>query len=230
MAAIEFPPLLSGHAVAGDAFAMACAAADQADPGTVFYSPDEATMRAALTLAPETPLSEAIGVSFAASLGLNDALGSLAPPEVAVHLAWPDRFRVNGALCGRLLARASTLDVSAVPDWLVIGVEMPLTSQSTGEPGQTPEDTCLHAEGCGAITAPDLIEAWARHMMNWLHIYLTDGFAELHEDWRAKAWGLGEDIQSPEPGEFIGLDEQGGIILKTKNCTRIFPLTDMLIS
>ncbi len=228
MAGLEFPPLLKGRAVAGDPFEMACEAAGEADPGTVFHAPDEAVMRAAIVLAPEVTLREAMGVSFAISLGISDALGALAPPEVGVHLVWPDRLRVNGALCGRLSARASTRDPEAEPDWLVIGIEVPILPGTAAEPGRTPDETCLVDEGCGDITAPTLIETWARHMMNWLHIYLTDGFAEVHEDWRSKAWRLGKRVDTPAPGTFVGLDEWGGMLLKSGDETRILPLTDML--
>lgn len=228
MAGIEFPPLLSGRAVAGDPFETACAAANEADPGTVFYSPDDATLRAAILLAPEVALDQAIGVSFAVSLGLNDALGALAPPEVGVHLVWPDRIRVNGALCGRLRAAAATSDPKAEPDWLVIGVEMAIHPRAGVEPGEKPDETCLYEEGCGDIATPELIEAWARHTMNWLHVYLTDGFGELHEDWRARAHGLGAAVDYPRPGTFLGLDELGGMILKSGITTEIVPLTTLL--
>ena len=225
---VDFPPLLTGMAVAGDPFDAAVAAAEEADPGTVFYLPDELAFSAAVVLAPETPLREAVSVSFAISLGFNDALGALAPPEVGLHLVWPDRFRVNGALCGGLRARASTADPAAVPDWLVIGIDVPMVPEAGVEPGEVPDETCLAEEGCGEIRGPDLIEAWARHMMNWLHIYLTDGFQPLHEDWRARAHALGDKVEAPERGVFVGLDESGGMILKTEAGTRILPLTDIL--
>lgn len=221
--AIDFPPLLTGVLVAGEPFAVACEAATDAEPGTVFYAPDEAVMRAAILLAPETPLSRAISVSFVASLGLNDALGALGPPELAVHLEWPDRVRVNGALCGRLRAACSTDDPNAEPDWLVVGLEVPILSVDVDTPGEKPEETCLHEEGCGTVTSHDLIETWARHMMNWLHVYLTDGFEPLHREWLVKAHGR-------EEGRFIGLDEHGGLILNEDGTTRIVPLTQMLES
>ncbi len=87
--------------------------------------------------------------------------------------------------------------------------------------GETPDQTCLHEEGCGDVTASALIETWARHMMNWLHIYLTDGFEPLHREWLQKAHGR-------EDGTFIGLDEHGGLILKDGDATRILPLTQLL--
>jgi biotin-(acetyl-CoA carboxylase) ligase len=225
---VEFPPLLTGLAVAGDPFEAAVSAASGGEPGTVFYSPDEAVMRAAILLAPETPLAQAVSVSFAVALGLNDAIGVLAPPEVGVHLVWPDRLRVNGGLCGRIRMAASAGDPSEEPDWLVVGAEVQVLPLAGVEPGRRPNETCLHDEGCGDISAMALLEAWGRHMMSWLHVYLTDGFAELHEDWRAKAHGLGGEIEYPEAGLFVGLDEWGGMILKDGEATRILPLTRFL--
>ena len=81
----------------------------------------------------------------------------------------------------------------------------------------------------GAILLPDLLEAWGRHMMNWLHIYLPDGFAPLHREWRATGDGLGETVTYPEEGTFIGLDENGGMILKAGETTRILSLADHLV-
>ena len=217
--AIEFPPLLTGIAVPGDPWEAACAAARaDADPGTVFYAIDDLTMRVAILLAPEEPLEDAVRASFAVTLGFNDALGALAPPEVALHLVWPAGIKVNGAACGTLRAAASTDDPEAEPDWLVLALEVPVVCDLDGS---NPDQTALHNEGCGEVLIPDLIEAWGRHMMNWLHIYMTDGFEPLHREWLTKADGR-------EEGHFLGLDERGGLLLKDDTGTRILPLTDLL--
>ncbi|MEM7751978.1 MAG: DUF4444 domain-containing protein [Pseudomonadota bacterium] len=225
---IEFPPLLKGLAVAGDPFEAAVSAADEAEPGSVFYSPAEERLEVAVLLAPETALADAITVSFAVSLGLNDAIGALAPPEVAFHLEWPGAFRVNGASCGGMRACASTMVAEEEPDWLVIGLNVPVQDALSEEPGETPDRTTLQAEGCGDISGSALTEAWARHMMNWLHIYLTDGFQPLHVHWSTRAYRLGETITVPKAGTFVGLDERGGLILKDDGGARILPLTSLL--
>ena len=216
---IEFPPLLTGIAVPADPWEVALAGARaDVDPGTVFYGIDEATLRVAILLAPEEPLQDAIRASFAVSLGFNDALGALGPPEVALHLVWPNGIKVNGAHCGHMRAAANTDDPEAEPDWMVLALDVPVIAETDGS---NPEETALHNEGCGEVMIPDLIEAWGRHMMNWLHIYLTDGFEPLHREWLQKADGR-------EEGTFLGLDERGGLLLKDDKGTRILPLTDLL--
>ena len=218
---IAFPPLLTGVAVPGDPWEAAIASAKaDGDPGTVFYGVDEATLRVAILLAPEETLQDAMRAAFAMTLGFNDALGAVAPPEVALHLGWPDRILINGADCGTLRAAANTDDPAEEPDWLVFALDVPIFDL-TDAPGDTPDRTTLHNEGCGEVTTPDLIEAWGRHMMNWLHIYLTDGFEPLHREWLTKAHGR-------EEGTFLGLDEKGGLLLKDDNGTRILPLTQMV--
>ncbi|MEQ9042059.1 MAG: biotin/lipoate--protein ligase family protein [Silicimonas sp.] len=227
--ALEFPPLLTGIAVTDDPFQAALqSVADEVEPGAVFYGVDPARMQAAIVLAPEEPLQSALRVSFAVALGLNDALGALAPPEVGVHLVWPDRIKVNGAFCGTLAFAASTREPGDEPDWLIVGLEMPLVRPAASEPGHDPDRTALYEEGCSDIALPDLIEAWGRHMMNWLHIYLTEGFEPLHREWRAKGDGLGGEVTYPQAGTFVGLDENGGMILKTGETTRILSLADRL--
>lgn len=224
-AAPQFPPLLSGEPVAKgvDPFAKAVArAALGADPGLVVWSEETSTLRAAMVLAPEVPLEQAAPAAFALALGLGDALGALAPPEVAVHFDWPSGLRVNGARCGRLRAAASTDDPAAEPDWMVVGIEIPLTPPRARDPGADPERTWLAEEGCAEITASRLLEAWSRHSLVWINTWTERGFQPLHESWRGRAWGLGEPLT--EGGVFMGLDEYGGQLVKSASGTALRPL------
>ena len=225
----SFPPLLRGEETMPgmDPFAKAVAsAALGTDPGLVCWARDEAALRAALVLAPEAPLEQAIGVVFAVALGLGDALGALAPPEVAVHYVWPDGIKVNGADCGRLRAAASTTDPKLEPDWLVVGVDIPYLPPSDDDPGRRPDQTCLAEEGCIDVTPPRLLESWARHTLVWIHRFMDDGFQGLHGAWRERAWEMGEEL--PEGGIFMGIDEMGGMLVKTARTTELRPLTAML--
>jgi biotin-(acetyl-CoA carboxylase) ligase len=224
-----FPPLLRGEeCVPGlDPFTKAVAsAALGTDPGLICWSRDPARFYAALVLAPEAPLERAVGITFAVALGLGDALGALAPPEVAVHYVWPGGIKINGADCGHLRAAASTADPRAEPDWLVIGVEIPYLPEPGSDPGVNPEQTCLSEEGCIDVTPLRLLESWSRHSLVWINRWLGDGFAPLHAAWRERAWGMGEDL--PGGGAFVDLDELGGQLIKTPRSTELRPLTVML--
>ncbi|MFQ5565102.1 MAG: biotin/lipoate--protein ligase family protein [Paracoccaceae bacterium] len=225
-----FPPLLRGEETlpGTDPFAKAVAsAALGTDPGLVCWARDETRLSAALVLAPEVPLERAIGVAFAVALGLGDAIGALAPPEVAVHYLWPATFKINGADCGAMRAAASTTDPAAVPDWLVIGVEMPYQRPDPDEdPGRRPDQTCLIEEGCIEVTPLRLLESWSRHTLAWISRFLDDGLRPLHTAWCERAWGMGEEL--PGGGTFAGIDEFGGMLVKTDRSTELRQLTAML--
>lgn len=225
---LSFPPLLSAAPVksALDPFAKAIAQAERdAEPGLIVYATDETAARMAITLCPETPLEDAIGVTCAVSLGLSDALGALAPPEVAVHFVWPDRFKVNGALCGRMRAAASTADPATEPEWLVVGLDVPIIPDLNAEPGKTPDQTALIEEGCADISAPLLIESWSRHTLYWINRFLDEGFRPIHNNWTGKCEEIGQET---EDGIFLGLDGKGGKLLRNNDKTDVVPLTSIL--
>ena len=150
---LSFPPLMSGLALSGAAapFDTAVAmAARGCDAGIVVHNVTDRALRAALVLAPEVPLRRAMAMLPACGLGLQNALGALAPPEVAVQLDWAGGLRVNGARCGRLRVAAGGRDPEALPGWLVVGLELPLWS-ATDRPGDHPDDTALFEEGCAGV-------------------------------------------------------------------------------
>ncbi|WP_085868089.1 biotin/lipoate--protein ligase family protein [Pseudoruegeria aquimaris] len=222
---------------AQDPFERACAqAALGCDAGLVAYNLGADTLRAALVLAPEVPLRAAMAMLPTCGVGFQNALGALAPPEVAVHLEWGGAIRVNGASCGRLRAAASSADPEAVPDWLVIGLEVSWMPPDPEAPGATPDATGLIAEGCAELDPGHLLESWARHTLVWINrIEDVDasGRAALHTDWRALAHGLGEEIVQPWRGEalsgtFLGVDEDFGMLLRQGTETRLLPLTGLL--
>lgn len=230
-----FPPLLRGEASGAghDPFAKAISAATLGtDAGLVVYDVSADMLRAAMVFAPECPLRQAIAMVLALKIGFADALGALAPPEVGVHFDWPSGLRVNGARCGRVRAAASTDDPAAEPDWLVVGLELPLRWQ-TQDPGLTPEDTVLYEEGCADVEPERLLESWARHSLVWIHRWDSEGMAPLHADWRARAYAMGKPItvslkgRSIE-GTFMGLDEEAGALIRDGDETALVPLTDML--
>ncbi len=225
---LVFPPLFKAQSVKAqlDPFAKAVAQAGRdTEAGAVFYAQDAQTAKMAVVLCPEMPLERAIGVVFAVSLGVSDSLGALAPPEVGVHFTWPDGFRVNGATCGHLQAACDTDDPSEEPNWLVVGVEIPITPTINSEPGTAPTQTTLSEEGCADITAPQLIESWSRHTLYWINRFLDEGFAPLHKNWCGKC----EEIGSSEgDAVFVGLDENGGKLLRKNDKTVVVPLTEIL--
>ncbi|TYC48240.1 DUF4444 domain-containing protein [Rhodobacterales bacterium] len=231
MSALQFPPLFRGEPLSGQAepFERAIGlAVAGTEPGTVVYNLAGDTLKASLIFAPEVPLEDAMTVLPVCGLGFQAALGALAPPEVAVHLEWDGRIRVNGALCGRLRVKASTLDPDEVPDWFVLGLELEM--RGTGDsPGADPDRTCLLEEGCAEITPDGLLEAWVRHSLYWINRWLDDGVQPVHATWRGLVPTLGEIIEiDGRNGTFVGVDERFGMLLRSGETTDLIPLSSRL--
>ena len=224
----SFPPLLKGEkAPSGiDPFEKARVAAMMGcDPGLIVWTDRADTLSAAIVLAPEKPLADAISILFAPAIGFVDSLGALGPPELAIHHVWPGAFKVNGADCGGLRAGASTLEPDIEPDWLVIGIDVPFLLPEEG--GEDPTRTCLFNEGCAELTPHQLLESWSRHTLVWINRWLDDGLEPLHTAWRERAWEMGKPLPDGT-GTFMGLDEAGGMLVKSGEITAIRPVTEIL--
>jgi biotin-(acetyl-CoA carboxylase) ligase len=228
---VSFPPLFSGLSVEGqiDPFDKACVeAARGCDAGLVVYNLGANTLRSALVFSPDVPLSDAVAMMPLCGVGFQNALGALAPPEVAVHLDWDGGLRVNGASCGRLRVAASDLDPTKEPDWLVVGLELPLWPESD-DPGETPDQTALYAEGCADVNAATLLESWVKHTLVGINAWLEEGVAPLHKEWRGLAHGIGEEItMAGKSGTYLGVDEHFGMLVRDADTTHLIPLTHLL--
>ena len=229
-----FPPLLSGEATDADPLAVAVARAEAGtDAGLIVHRIRPDHLKAALVLAPEVALADAMAMVIAAANGFGDAFGALAPSEVAAHFDWPGGFRINGARCGGLRAAASANDPDAVPDWLVIAIDVPFFRDADYEPGDAPEETTLWEEGCAEIEPRRLLESWSRHLLVAINAWEDGGLRPLHADWCGRAFHLGKEVDFTlggvrYEGQFTGLDEKGGMVLKSADGSRILPLTLML--
>ena len=223
-----FPPLFRGLAVAGSLDPVAKAVAEAefgCDPGLVVHAITADRLAAALVLTPEVPLEAAMAALPICGVGFQNALGALAPPEVAVHLEWTGGIRVNGASCGGLRAVVAGADPEEVPDWLVIGLGIPLLPLG-GAPGGTPDRTTLADEGCGGVSPRRLIEAWSRHTLVWLNRWEDEGVRPVHAEWRGLAHGIGEEITAVGlTGAFVGIDENFGLLLRRGGETSLVPIS-----
>ncbi|WP_375258002.1 DUF4444 domain-containing protein [Citreimonas sp.] len=225
---LTFPPAMTGEAVTDDPLEIAVMRAIQGcDAGLICYRVAADRVGAALVFAPEVPLADAMSMLPLCGVGLQNALGALAPPEVAVHLEWTGGVRVNGASCGGFRAVASEREADAVPLWLVVGFEMPLLDLADG--GLEPDRTALYAEGCADVDPGRLVESWARHSLNWIARWEAEGTKPLHAEWRGLAHGIGEEITADgRTGTFLGVDERFGMLLRDDARTHLIPLTVVL--
>ncbi len=231
-----FPPLFSGQAVSGgiDPFQKArIEAMKGCDAGLVVHHLGRNALQAAVVFTPEEPLAQGLTILPICAVGFQNALGALAPPEVAVHLEWAGGLRINGGACGRFRVAASTDDPEAVPDWVVVGLDLPLWPE-TDDPGHAPDETTLYAEGCVDVDAITLLESWIKHTLVHINTWQDEGPAALHKEWRGLAHNIGEEIEMADrtgtfkTGTFLGVDETFGLLLRDEETTHLIPLTHLL--
>ncbi len=226
---LTFPPLMWGEEAIDSALDHAVMKATLGcDAGLISYKLGASQMEAAIVFAPEVPLKQAMAMVPLCGVGFQNALGALAPPEVAVHLEWTGGIRINGAKCGQFGVQSSTLDPTDTPDWLVVGFTLPLVPASD-EMGETPDETALYAEGCADVAAPALLEAWARHTLAWISRWDSEGARPVHAEWRGLVHGIGEPMTHEDrSGTFLGVDEDFGLLLRDDDATHLVPLTAIL--
>lgn len=231
MSDLQFPPLFQGLAVGSqiDPFDKACAEALKGcDPGLVVYDLGSQVLRGAIVFTPEMPLADAMAILPVCGIGFQNALGALAPPEVAVHLEWDGAIRINGARAGRLQVASGGADPSDEPDWVIVGLELTLWPESD-DPGHAPDETALFAEGCADVDVAALMEAWVRHTLVGINRWTDEGVAHVHKDWRGLAHGIGEPVKmAGHAGTFLGVDERFGMLIRDQDTTHLVPLTHLL--
>lgn len=226
-----FPPLLRGVALPAGTDPLARAVAQAAggcDAGLVFHDVQADRLRASIVFAPEVTLDRAMAMLPTCAVGLQNALGALAPPEVGVHLGWDGGVYVNGARCGRLRAACDRTMPDQVPGWLVIGLELRVMTFSDA-PGETPDETSLHDEGCAEVDPAQLLEAWARHTLVWINRWSDEGAAPLHAEWTGLVRDLGAEVEiGGRTGTFLGVDENFGMLLREGTVVHQIPLTTLI--
>ena len=108
---LVFPPLMHGYELdkpAHDPFEVAKSKAIQGvEAGLVVYNLTHEALRATFIFTPEVSLNQAMIMLPICGIGFQNALGALAPPEVAVHLLWSGGILINGARCGKLRVSAN---------------------------------------------------------------------------------------------------------------------------
>ena len=162
---------------------------------------------------PDCRAATAAQLGFVAALGVNGAIGELAPP-VETRCKWPNDLLANGKKVSGILLETEMV-AGDRPDFVILGVGVNLASS----PRDTPYPaTSLAEEGAPLIAPPMMAAAFIRHFAAWLARWREDGFAPIREAWLARAMGLGEPIQvrlerDTLDGRFLDLDDDGALLL-----------------
>lgn len=196
-----------------DAFAHACAIAQDSGAGTLVWVRRADVAEFAIVLEPEEKLAQARRAFFAGMNALGDVLAARVPPEKSIEFAWPDAIRIDGGLVGGgRLGWPGGCAENVIPHWLVFGAVLRVTHDGAQEPGMTPGATALSEEGFEEPDAGDLIEGAARHLMTAFDLWHEKGFAPIGETYLARLAG-----RPKETGLRRGIDAAGDLIVTAKD-------------
>jgi hypothetical protein len=168
------PPLFTLHRVGRGAFEAACERAASVGAGALVVEERPGVLGLAVVLEPEEPLAAARRAFTVCMAAATDALVAHCPPERVVGIGWPDVIVHDACRIGGGRLAWDAVEETAVPDWLVFGVELIADRDDLAEPGAFPETISLAEEDFGAAT--DLVESFARNLMLRMDIWGRDGF------------------------------------------------------
>lgn len=230
----DFPPLMTGHELKpGQSPARKAASGAEKgkyEAGDLLWVRDLNVLNYALVLEPDVDREKALQMIHTQLVALGDAIGAIAPPEVAITHRWPNDVLANGAKIGEVTAILSEDDDTAgTPRFMVIATHINVRPTSDDlNPGLDQTKTTLWDEGCGDLDAMQLLASSARHLMAWIHTWQEEGMQPILTllDGRMER-GHALDIAG-QTGTFMGMDENANLFLKTENGTRIIKTSDAL--
>jgi biotin-(acetyl-CoA carboxylase) ligase len=211
---LYLPPLFSAHRLEeGHPFDLAQARAAAFGAGALLVAERPGLLALAVVLEPETPLASARRAFPLAMAAAADALAAHCPPERAVRIAWPDRLIYDtGRIGGGRLAWPQSASETAVPDWLVIGIDLIADRDHLPEPGRFPETTSLKEEHFAS--ARDIVESFARNLMLRFDLWQSESFdaaARDYLDYLLVEGGEGLMRRLGPTGDLVMRDREGRV-------------------
>lgn len=195
--------------------------------GDLVWSTSLDVAHCAIVLEPEISAEKTLTMVPLGMVAIADCLGAICPPNLGITFGWPGLIYANGARIGNVsLYFPDNTPFDEIPDYAVLSMALNVkwpeenSSQEENEPGNDLRKTVLYEEGCGDIDAKQIINSWSRHFLTWIDTWQQEGFEPVHENWLFRAANRNQltTIEGKEQsfrGQFIGLDEVGGALLKS---------------
>ena len=220
------PPILTPIPVVNgiDVFAKAIAVAGKSETGTVLYSENPEYVEVAIILSPEIPKIKCNQMLYIMMVASGDAIGALAPPEVAVTYAFPGFIFLNRGEAGLVkIEIAPSNDDQSIPDWMVVGLKLRLNNNIEINENEINADvTSLADEGGGYVSRTRAIESLSRHFLAWVSQWEDEGFKPVTEVWNKRREETKVvTLKSGQEVSWVGLDENGLAIVKS-NAQELF--------
>lgn len=187
-------------------------------------------LHASLLVTLSAPASKAYQLSLVAGIAVFDAIAqAMNPAPEGLRLKWPNDILIGQEKAGGILIE-STTSAAGLAAVIGIGVDIARAPTDLGRPA-------THLARHGACPPPDVLLAHvAAAADGWLATWDQGaGFPAIRNAWLNRAHPIGErmsiDTGSERiAGAFLGLDEEGALVLDTDTGPRRFTFGDVSLA
>jgi BirA family biotin operon repressor/biotin-[acetyl-CoA-carboxylase] ligase len=198
--------------------------------GRVWQSPRGNVYVSILIAAPEVP-AHAPEVGFVAAVALRETILELPrhnAPEPKVSCKWPNDVLINGEKVAGILPEVISDDAGR--PWIVLGFGINLLAVQLDPAAYPP--TALTAHGIDTTPA-HVLTVLTRSLHKWLHHWRSEGFGVIRKQWLDCGPEIGANVAVGLPegavsGSFLGLDDDGALMLDTREGRRRIVAGDVL--
>ena len=198
--------------------------------GRVWQSPRGNVYVSILIAAPES-VARAPELGFVAAVAVQETILELPRHNAGapkVSCKWPNDILIEGEkVCG-ILPELTTDDQKR--SWIVLGIGINLKAVELNPGAYPPTALSLHQID---TTPAHVLTVLTRSLFKWLQIWREQGFAAIRQQWADCGPEVGANVAVGLPegavsGEFIGLDEDGALLLETRKGRRRVVVGDVL--
>ena len=198
--------------------------------GRVWSSPRGNVYVSILVAAPENT-AQAPELGFVAAVAVRETILELPrhnAGEPKVSCKWPNDVLIEGEkVCGILPEIVSD---DSKRSWIVLGIGINLEAVQL-DPGAYPP-TALSVHGIDTTPA-HVLTVLTRSLYKWLAHWREQGFVAIRTHWLTCGPGVGSNVAVGLPegavsGSFVGLDEDGALLLETRKGKRRILTGDVL--
>lgn len=198
--------------------------------GRVWQSPRGNVYVSILIKAPENT-AQAPELGFVAAVAVRECILELPrhnAGEPKVSCKWPNDVLIEGEkVCG-ILPEMATDDAKG--SWIVLGIGINLNAVQLDPAAYPPTALSVHHID---TTPAHVLTVLTRSLHKWLAKWRAEGFAAIREHWLTCGPDIGANVAVGLPegsvsGAFVGLDEDGALLLDTRKGQRRIVVGDVL--
>ena len=198
--------------------------------GRVWQSPKGNVYVSILIEAPQAT-ARAPEVGFIAAVAVRETVLELPRHKAGdpqVSCKWPNDVLIEGEKVAGILPELSADDQKR--NWIVLGIGINLNAVQLDPSAYPPTALSVH----GIDTTPaHVLTVLTRSLFKWLTVWREQDFAAIRAQWTDCGPKLGQNVavglaEGAVSGEFVGLDEDGALLLETRKGRRRIVAGDIL--